>query len=261
MKKSREEQLRKQEEKNKLLELETEEKPLEEHIEEIDNPDIEEILEISTFDENEIERPEDWIEIGTWTNEMADKFVQDNQIRVRYASPTSWITDNNAYDDFSYTDSDLSEADTDCEYGGLRIEFTGDHQAEAVDDDLDEASDFFLYDDNNVWEADGSDDEKTEFLKKEFHDACVRNKEKIFTNGTVIRAGSNFEKTLNKDSSKNLDLKLDLETCDFSSLFVDETKLNIRYSDVVNVNNKCGETELNSVNGANFGNKKCSSDE
>lgn len=163
---------------------------------------------------------------------MADKLEAETQIAIRYASPTSWITDQNTFEDYSETDTDLSDVDTDCEYGGLRIEFTGDHQAEAVDDDLEEAQDFFLYDDNTAWKKHENDNEYMEDLKIKFTEACEKHKELIKSNGTVVRAGSAFEKTFNKDNSSNLDFKLDLDKCDFSSLFL------------VEVNPNCSQVEI-----------------
>lgn len=98
------------------------------------------------------------MEIGTWTNEMAESVTTDdeenenewnllpkNKTKIRYGSPTSWGVDKkskNVDNYFSDSDMDTDEEDetnsnsseeTDNKNGGLRIEFKSDNIAEAIE--------------------------------------------------------------------------------------------------------------------------------
>lgn len=136
----------------------------------------------------------DWIEIGTWSNEMAASNGAPNESCVRYASPTSWLSLQNTYEDFSDSDESYfsSESDSDC--GGLKIEFTGDNVAEAVDYDSDREDNFELYASSDVWSTVDSS-LRTEELKQEFLSNCLRNEQIIMTSGVLIRKTEPFRKT------------------------------------------------------------------
>ncbi|CAG9816847.1 unnamed protein product [Phaedon cochleariae] len=223
LKKSREEEQRKQQDKIKIVEIEVEEKLPELRITEI-HPEIEIISNQSdsVIDESEVEHKngENWVEIGTWCNEMAENMESENStVMVRYASPTSWNNMDYQYDDFSESDSYLSE-ESEVEWGGLRIEFTGDHQAEALDDDEDEDKEFYLYNDSNAWKID-DDSETTELLRQEFHEACARNREHIYSSSILVRAGNTFEKNTSKNESSRASLVIKPEEVNYSLQPVD----------------------------------------
>ncbi|CAG9855440.1 unnamed protein product [Phyllotreta striolata] len=196
LKKSREEELKKQQQ-DKLPDEPIDDKtPNDSTIKECKDGELP--VEPSTEEEDEETK---WIEIGTWRNEMADDVGADGGGGgVRYASPTSWMPAEAAFDDFSDSESDSFEDESESEWGGLRIEFTGEHQAEALDDDDDDddRQAFRLYDDANAWKIE-EENELTEGLKKEFHEACDRNKRKIYTRGILVGAAGDFRKSCAKD--------------------------------------------------------------
>lgn len=221
MKKSREEELKKQEEKLKLLEQKAEEKLQELKITELsDDVKMEQHDSPLAESDDEISCGEKWIEIGTWCNEMAETTdsVGTNAV-VRYASPTSWLSLDNVYDDFSDTDSDLTVEDSGSEWGGLRIEFTGDHQAEAVEDDHEEEKEFYLFDDSNAWKID-DDSELTEALRKDFHEACAKNKEHILCSGMLVKSDFKFQRNLNRNHTQQNNIEINLDNFDFNTLFI-----------------------------------------
>lgn len=133
----------------------------------------EEELDIETIERNS-DDPE-WIEIGTWSNDMVGK---DQAIKstVRYGSPTSWMHSTygyNEYDDFSDTDSyysEESEGETnDSQCGGLHIEFQGEYLAEAVDNTTEPTTtpqDYIL---SKAWET---EPHVSEQLESDFIEAC-----------------------------------------------------------------------------------------
>lgn len=98
------------------------------------------------------------MEIGTWSNEMAESVTTDDEIneyewnslpkqktQIRYGSPTSWDVNKKSKNvDNYFSDSDLdtdeddetnssSSEETDHKNGGLRIEFKSDNIAEAIE--------------------------------------------------------------------------------------------------------------------------------
>lgn len=162
-----------------------------------------------------------WIEIGMWCNEMAETTnTANSNSLVRYASPTSWMHLDTAYDDFSDSETDSFYDDSGSEWGGLRIEFTGDHQAEALDDDIDEEKVFHLYDNANAWKIE-EESELTDSLKKKFHQACHRNRRHILSSGILIKGNNNFEKNSAKEIAKVVDtIKID-DNVNFDSLYID----------------------------------------
>ncbi|KAJ8936484.1 hypothetical protein NQ314_012348 [Rhamnusium bicolor] len=231
LRKSREEELRKQEEKFKQLEEKTEENLQDLKITEVKRDEKIEEDDISKSDSNvgesedEVPNGEKWIEIGTWCNEMADSADSSNSgAVVRYASPTSWLNLDHGYDDFSDTDSDLTLEDSGSEWGGLRIEFTGDHQAEALDDEPEDDKDFYLFDDTSAWKID-DDSELTESLRKKFHESCSKNREYILSSGILVKTGTAFRKNSNRISSKETNFHIELNNFDFNTLFIDINKV------------------------------------
>lgn len=78
-----------------------------------------------------------WMDIGTWSNDMADlaiNNVDNNTTKVRYSSPTSWmVQSDNESSTFSDIDSD-DEIQENGLHNGLRIEFRNPYLAEAVDE-------------------------------------------------------------------------------------------------------------------------------
>ncbi|CAH1401946.1 unnamed protein product [Nezara viridula] len=98
----------------------------------------------------------DWMEIGTWSNDMAqlgDEFQKDlppELSMVRYGSPTSWnVGENQPFNYYSsdcesddsseiYLESETSDS-SDGGAGKLKITFRGDYLAEAIEDNEPEA--------------------------------------------------------------------------------------------------------------------------
>lgn len=154
---------------------------------------IEEVIEeIKPREEPNSSEPKDWIEIGTWSNDMA--FGEDSNAGslVRYASPTSWLNIQTAYDDFSDSDESYTSTESESECGGLKIEFTSDNVAEAVDD-KETDDDFELYATDDVWRVDDSSS-RTEELKEEFRKNCITNKEHIVNSGVLVGKDKPFRK-------------------------------------------------------------------
>lgn len=119
---------------------------------------------------NKPSKSDNWMEIGTWSNDMAQFTNVDNDLDslsssedlpsgclvnydnqtentkeiVRYGSPTSWIqTSCNDYDDYDSDDSCdsyMSDGDSNSEDSNrscrIRIEFKGDNVAEAIENDI-----------------------------------------------------------------------------------------------------------------------------
>lgn len=92
-------------------------------------------------EEEKVDKSNDpnWMDIGTWSNDMADfamNSVDDNNVKVRYSSPTSWmvLSDNESNSTFSDIDSDDGNQEDNIHSNGLRIEFKHTYLAEAVDE-------------------------------------------------------------------------------------------------------------------------------
>ncbi|XP_056646344.1 endoribonuclease Dcr-1 [Diorhabda sublineata] len=230
LKKSREEEMRKQQEKLLVAELHLEEKLPSLKITEIKSDDDFEngvndtddecnsLVEISTKCDDK------WIEIGTWSNEMAGTMeCNGSSSLIRYASPTSWLQSDNNYDDFSDSESEILQDDSDSEWGGLRIEFTGDNQAEALDDEDDDNEDkvFKLYNNIDAWKIE-EESVQTDLLRKEFHEACSNNKHHILSSGILVTADNVFDKTILKDKQDKIVYTNNIDkNVDFSLLYKD----------------------------------------
>ncbi|XP_014250997.1 endoribonuclease Dcr-1 [Cimex lectularius] len=117
-----------------------------------DSLEIKEVDKETTAQSDEESKPQDWMEIGTWSNEMAQLENQldlpPNLTMVRYGSPTSWEVGGNMTYDYYYSDAesddssddfDISSENSDdnssCASTGLKITFQSDYIAEAVDDE------------------------------------------------------------------------------------------------------------------------------
>ncbi|KAB0798298.1 hypothetical protein PPYR_09291 [Photinus pyralis] len=133
-----------------------------------------------------------WVEIGTWSNDMAGCNGCVDGTVIRYSSPTSWI--HTTYDDFS--DSDESSfvddaSNSDC--GGLRIEFMGDNTAEAVE------SDKVGVDDGGLVMTDHwtsiSNSERSEELKVQFQAACSENSQYLLSDKVLVSKDVSFTKS------------------------------------------------------------------
>lgn len=79
-----------------------------------------------------------WMDIGTWSNDMADStmYNTDNCTqKVRYSSPDSWMVHSeNESSSVSESDSDDAMQGDNLHSSGLRIEFRNTYLAEAVDE-------------------------------------------------------------------------------------------------------------------------------
>lgn len=148
-----------------------------------------------------------WVEIGTWSNEMAGSDSY-GEVMVRYASPTSWL--NTAYDNFSDSDESYSIDDnSDC--GGFRIEFMGDNTAEAVEDeddiDINETSQMVTLTD--IW-RDNSNCERSEQLKVAFYIACTKNKNHLLSNNVLVSKNDCFQKFDDSIKSMKEEIAIDV---------------------------------------------------
>ncbi|CAG9759991.1 unnamed protein product [Ceutorhynchus assimilis] len=166
--------------------------------------------------ENEINN---WgLEIGTWSNDMAGGECES---LVRYGSPNAWQDDCSYGSDYN----SISETeDSENEWGGLRIEFTGDHQAEAVDDDIVSEESFKLVEDSHAWQIVDNSSE-TEELRASFREACAKNRDHILSSGILIKNNEEFYKDSNKTSNEiSIPIK-DLEHFDTSKLYIGNVTL------------------------------------
>ncbi|XP_060537444.1 endoribonuclease Dcr-1 [Cylas formicarius] len=224
LKKSREDEMKKQEEKLKLLTEMAEEKLDELKIINL-NVDYEDPVKsdsnsLEEEDEEESSANAKWV-VGTWSNDMAQSSQADLGGLVRYVSPTSWLQGNAYDDDFSddmSDNSDMESEESSHEWGRLRIEFTGDHQAEALDDDESNEDELFFVEDMNAWQVDDNSQE-TDRLRKEFTAACLRNKEYIWSSGILIKNCEEFEKKSQNNLTKDI-LPICPENFDFDSLMI-----------------------------------------
>lgn len=192
------------------------------------NCDVEvtKILEITETEgslvksKNGSDNPDDDLEIGTWSNDMAQLDANNDYPIIRYASPTSWMQNpyDDGDDDSSFSDTDGSE-ESESEWGGLRIEFTGDNVAEAVDDETQDDNDFQLVDYSSIWVSD-DDSELTQMLKNQFHAACRKNKQHILSSGILISKDDTFERNIGCDSFIDNKLEVVLTNFDFDNLLV-----------------------------------------
>lgn len=157
----------------------------------------EEIVDDIDEDSELDEESKDWVEIGTWSNDM---FATDGITgqTVRYVSPTSWL--HNTYDDFSDSDDSFSVADTESENGGLHIEFTSDNVAEAIELDPDRDDTEHLLTLHPAWDNNHASENSQQY-EENFKAACTKNKEYILESGVLINKDINFTRV--KDIERN----------------------------------------------------------
>lgn len=95
-----------------------------------------------------------WIDIGTWSNDMADfamNNIVSNEIKVRYSSPTSWmVQSDNESSTFSDVDSEGGIQESGEQSSGLRIEFRNTYLAEAVDEKYFKPNKLSLFKNNEI---------------------------------------------------------------------------------------------------------------
>lgn len=217
--------MRKQEEL-RLLQEKAEEKldalQITEIVSNCEESDLAVECEFSESDLDSEGHEENWgMEIGTWSNEMAGGACSSSAV-VRYSSPTSGFPHGSWDDDFSDISEENSRTDSEDsghEWGGLRIEFTGDHQAEAVDDDGSKDECFYLFEDNDAWTVDDNSEE-TEQLKIKFHESCSKNKEHILSSGILIHADQTFRKNEETGKDEAEILSTQFKYMDTSALYV-----------------------------------------
>lgn len=137
------------------------------------------------------ETTKEWVEIGTWSNDMVDTNDFANNSLIRYASPTSWMP-NSYDDDFSDTDESYSVEDSESECG-LHIEFTSDNIAEALDDDINRDDNSHLLRLTDSWENYDAN-EHTEELKQHFLRSCEKNEANILNTDILIPKDEPFKK-------------------------------------------------------------------
>ncbi|XP_039288314.1 LOW QUALITY PROTEIN: endoribonuclease Dcr-1 [Nilaparvata lugens] len=164
-------------------------------------------------EEKEEEKDAAWMEIGTWSNEMAiggafmlDDATIDQFSSIRYGSP-SWEMEAGMdyYDSEESADSDDYSADEEHSEagaggvgggrpGGLRIMFKSDFLAEAIDDDDDDDDDTHSDDGSLAADWQWHDEEvigdleaEIELESKKYGEAVVRNEEYIRRSNTFLK--------------------------------------------------------------------------
>uniref|UniRef100_A0A1B6DKN5 ribonuclease III n=1 Tax=Clastoptera arizonana TaxID=38151 RepID=A0A1B6DKN5_9HEMI len=180
---------------------------------------------IVTNDMSKDDSDSGWMEIGTWSNDMAgeENFFDScgesnlNGTMVRYGSPTSWLMDKNSQNarDLCYYDSDVtssssselgdelsSQSDDSSGIGqGLRITFKNDYLAEAIDYD---PEDDVTSSEEADWQWDqdslNSLEKEVNFEIERFKIATAKHEEHIMSNGMVVLHDRDF--ILNRESSK-----------------------------------------------------------
>ncbi|CAH0562212.1 unnamed protein product [Brassicogethes aeneus] len=226
LQKSREEELKKLETKVVKLNLDELMKS-DEIIEEISRPCDEKLDQDDDVEADDNNRQK-W-SIGTWSNEMATNSdsVTENSL-VRYASPTSWLSN---YGDDDFSDSDETESDeSESQFGGLRIEFK-DNVAEALDDEeYPDDNEFKLYEELQAWKDD-DESEYTEDLRKQFQLACERNKQHILKSGIVIPVNETYKKAVVKRNSTSRQINVNVDETFCTLLYVECTRVAEVYND------------------------------
>ncbi|XP_050060173.1 endoribonuclease Dcr-1 [Aphis gossypii] len=110
---------------------------------------------VEEINEEKIDKSDDpnWMDIGTWSNDMADfaMYNNDNTTKVRYSSPTSWmVQSDNESSTFSDIDSDDEIQVDGLNSNGLRIEFKNTYLAEAVDANDSKTNKLFFFKNNET---------------------------------------------------------------------------------------------------------------
>ncbi|XKL67863.1 hypothetical protein PGB90_003354 [Kerria lacca] len=136
------------------------------------------------------------MEIGTWSNDMANdiqtfspefetNFASSSGM-VRYGSPTSWLSHNE--DDLDMDSINESETSEDSfeNPSGLRIEFKNEFLAEAVDR-IDDCSELDCIKTENTWQWENlNTNENANYEIKCFENAVTDNVKNILTSGRII---------------------------------------------------------------------------
>lgn len=132
----------------------------------------------------------EWMEIGTWSNEMAAGNEGNSAMVVRYGSPTSWA--NHAAFDDSDSDDTYESDDENSDYGKFRIEFREDNTAEAVEDnsdcDTDTVNKLPVL---NGWQ-DGNVECCSEERKEQFSAICSKNKSYLLSKEVLVKVNDDF---------------------------------------------------------------------
>ncbi|KAE8573160.1 Putative dicer-1 [Halyomorpha halys] len=159
----------------------------------------------------------DWMEIGTWSNDMAqlgDEFQKDlppELSMVRYGSPTSWnVGENQSFNYYSsdcesddsseiYLESETSDS-SDGGAGKLKITFRGDYLAEAIEEnepELKQENEHIKKLDLEVWTWDTEDlipdvKESIDIETKEFQKQTEQQMEIIKSQNKLIKKEEQF---------------------------------------------------------------------
>nr|WOZ50365.1 endoribonuclease Dcr 1-like protein [Sogatella furcifera] len=160
-----------------------------------------------------------WMEIGTWSNEMAiggafmlDDATIDQFSSIRYGSP-SWEVEAGIRGGVEYYDSEESDdSDSMVSYassadeggggagvrgGGLRIMFKSDYLAEAVEDDDDDDSQSDDLSNEVDWQWQNEEvivdlESEIELETKKYQEAVVKNEEYIRNSSTFLKHNDCF---------------------------------------------------------------------
>lgn len=172
-------------------------------------------------DGSDEEKPKDWVEIGTWSNDMVTSDGSDNHALIRYASPTSWMYSASPYDDdYSMSEESSLISDNESDSGGLKIEFTGDNQAEAVEDNK-EMKNYELCGVSEAWCDNDDSNQMSESLKKEFIENCSKNESLLMTSKILIKKDVEFFKNCIEDASNQQFLLVEADDENLKNLKVE----------------------------------------
>lgn len=141
---------------------------------------IEQLVDEKIEEEN-VDNSDDpnWMNIGTWSNDMADfamNNVDDNITKVRYSSPTSWtVQSDNESITYSDIDSDDGIQENSLHSNGLRIEFRNTYLAEAVDENDYKPNKLSLFKNNETqsWSWDDNCDAVTKYSPNEVDEKLI----------------------------------------------------------------------------------------
>lgn len=158
------------------------------------------------IDEEKVYKSDDpnWINIGTWSNDMADltmNNIVNNKSKVRYSSPTSWVVQSdNESSTFSDIDSDDGIQEDNLHSSGLRIEFRNTYLAEAVDENDSKPNKLSLFKNNEIqlWSWNMSSDTVTKCndfnqVEKKLSNLFFKKDEEIIINRGKAKNTSNID--------------------------------------------------------------------
>lgn len=215
---------------------------------------VEEIVE-----EENVNKSDDpnWMDIGTWSNDMADltTYNNENEIKkVRYSSPTSWMvqSENESSSTFSDFDSDDGIQEDGLHSSGLRIEFRNTYLAEAVDEHDSKPNKLSLFKSNEtqLWSWNNNCENVTDYKPNQVDNQLSnlfykKNEDIIINRETIINTNIDSSFLLKLPWELNSDIGYGLPDINILSnnISIDLTD-NTVFKDEMHANNK----DNNSIN-------------